>query len=208
MFHVLNRGVRRMRLFRESRDYATFLEIAGRAQQKTPIRCLAYCLMPNHFHMVLWPHEDGDLSRYMFWLLTTHARHWHFGQGTRGTGHVYQDRFKSFPVYADEHFLRLCRYVERNALRAGLVSRAEDWAWSSLSQRLGDRGPLELSDWPVTRPAEWMALVNEDAPHETVEIRKALLGGLPFGPESWRDTIAPQLGLHTATMPVGRPLKR
>ena len=185
-----------------------FLQIAGRAQQRTPLRCLSYCLMPNHFHMVLWPYEDGDLSKFMFWLLTTHSKGWHFGRGTRGTGHVYQDRFKSFPVFADGHFLRVCRYVERNALRAGLVQRAEDWPWSSAHQRLGHRRSITLSEWPVPRPEHWIDLINEEVPGETVEVRAAVSKGTPFGPDRWRDAIAPQLGLERTLTPVGRPLKR
>ncbi len=98
VFHVLNRGVRRMRLFDRDGDYRDFLEIFSAAQRRTPMRCLAYCLMPNHFHLVLWPRHDGDLSQFMFWLTTAHSKRWHGCHGTSGTGHVYQGRFKSLPV--------------------------------------------------------------------------------------------------------------
>ena len=91
--------------------------------------------MPNHWHLVLWPRQDRDLSRFMGWLTLTHTQRWHAHRGTGGTGHVYQARFKSFPVQADEHFLTVCRYVERNALRAKLVKRAADWRWCSLWRR-------------------------------------------------------------------------
>ena len=85
------------------------------------MRLLAYCLMPNHFHVLLWPREDGDLSRFMSWLTMTHTQRWHAHHRTAGTGHLYQGRFKSFSVQSAEHFLTVCRYVERNALRANLV---------------------------------------------------------------------------------------
>jgi len=208
VFHVLNRGVRRMQLFDDSEDYCRFLQITGEAQKRTPVRCLSYCLMPNHFHMVLWPVEDGDLSKFMFWLLTTHSKHWHFRRGTAGTGHVYQDRFKSFPVFADGHFLRLCRYVERNALRGRLVHRAEDWPWSSLHQRLGHPRPVHLSNWPVERPPNWFTLVNEDASSETAEVRESIRRGTPMGPPAWRDSTVALLGLEKTAKPRGRPRKK
>src|SRR5271154_2443491 len=85
------------------------------------MRLLAYCLMPNHFHVLLWPREDGDLSQFMRWLTVTHTQRWHAHHRTTGTGHLYQGRFKSFPVQSDEHFLTVCRYDERNALRANLI---------------------------------------------------------------------------------------
>uniref|UniRef100_UPI00196B28C2 transposase n=1 Tax=Aquisphaera insulae TaxID=2712864 RepID=UPI00196B28C2 len=87
------------------------------------MRLLAYCLMPNHFHLLVWPREAGDLSDFMRWLTMTHTQRWHAYHRTVGTGHLYQGRYKSFPVQSVEHFLTVCHYVERNALRAGLVER-------------------------------------------------------------------------------------
>ena len=135
VYHVLNRRVGRMTLFEKDEDYAAFEQVLSEAHPRSPMRLLAYCLMPNHWHLVLWPRHDGELSRYMQWLTTTHMRRWHAHHGTRGTGALYQGRYKSFPVQEDGHFLVVCRYVERNALRAGLVERAEQWAWSSLWRR-------------------------------------------------------------------------
>ena len=103
------------------------------------------------------------------------------------------------------HFLRLCRYVERNALRAGLVSRAEDWPWSSLAQRAGRRSPVSLAEWPVTRPSDWSDLVQLDAVEETKELRQAVSRSSPYGPEEWRVRIASQLQLVSSLAPVGRP---
>src|SRR6266850_1096513 len=98
------------------------------------MRVLAYCVMPNHWHLVLWPRADGDFSHYVGWLTLTHTQRWHAYQHTVGTGHLYQGRFKSFPVQTDEHVLTVCRYVERNPVRAGLVPQAEHWRWGSLWQ--------------------------------------------------------------------------
>ena len=85
--------------------------------------------MSNHFHFVLWPHDDGDLSRWMQWLLTSHVRRYH--RHYHGSRHVWQGRFKAFPIEADEHLWTVVRYVERNALRAHMVRRDEDWRWSA-----------------------------------------------------------------------------
>ena len=97
------------------------------------MRLLTYCLVPNHFHLLLWPREDGDLSAFMRWLTMTHTQRWHAHHSTAGTRHVYQRRYKSFPVQSGEHLLTVCRYVERNALCANLVQRAEEWKSGSLS---------------------------------------------------------------------------
>lgn len=175
------------------------------AQERIPVRCLAYCLMPNHFHLVLWPGTDTELAAFMAWLTTTHSKRWHAHGGTAGTGHVYQGRYRAFPVSGELHFLRLCRYVERNALRAGLVSRAEDWPWSSLAQRAGLLSPVSLAEWPVTRPSDWIDLVQLDAAEDTRELRQSVSRSSPYGPEEWRVRIASQLQLESSLTPVGRP---
>ena len=124
VYHVLNRGNARAHIFDKAADYAAFERILAEARERNDMRIMAYCLMRNHWHLVLWPRHDGDLSRFMGWLTLTHTQRWHAHRGTGGTGHVYQGRFKSFPVQADEHFLTVCRYVERNALRAKRVKKA------------------------------------------------------------------------------------
>jgi putative transposase len=135
VYHALNRANRRATLFEQADDYAAFLRVVREGQQLHPVRLLAYCLMPNHWHLVAWPEQDRELSRLVGWVTVTHTQRWHAQRGTAGSGHLYQVRFKSFPVTADAHLLVVCRYVERNALRAGLVARAEDWPWGSLYQR-------------------------------------------------------------------------
>lgn len=207
VFHVMNRGVRRLRIFDRPGDYRAFLKVFGEAQQRFPIRCLAYCLMPNHFHLVVWPRTDGELSGFMAWLTATHSKRWHARRGTNGTGHVYQGRYKAFPVSNDTHLLRLCRYVERNALRSGLVSRAEDWPWCSLAQRAGRRSSITLADWPVTRPDDWIDLVQIEVTDETEELRTAVQRSSPYGPKDWQVRLASQLNLASSLASVGRPRK-
>jgi putative transposase len=204
VFHVLNRGVRKLRLFEHAADYRAFLRVFREAQDRVPMRCLAYCLMPNHFHLVLWPTADADLPAFMAWLTTTHSKRWHAYRQTAGTGHVYQGRYKAFPVSSDTHFLRVCRYVERNALRAGLVERAEKWPWSSLAHAAAE-SPVCLSEWPVERPPDWCDLVQFDVVDETKQLRNAVNRSAPYGPDDWRIQIARRLQLTSTIAPVGRP---
>ena len=176
--------------------------------QRVPIRILAYCLMPNHWHFVLWPKEDGELSAFMQWLTHTHTQRWHADYHTSGTGHLYQGRFKSFPVQEDLHLLLVLRYVERNALRAKLVNRAQDWTWCSLWRREQRRGMEILSDWPVDRPADWLQFVNEpQSDRELMELRSSANRACPFGDEQWQKRIVAQLGLGWTMRPRGRPRK-
>ncbi len=130
VYHVLNRANARIRIFDGDADYEAFEKVLSEAVERTETRLLAYCLMPNHWHLLVWPRKDGELSRFAGWLTLTHTQRWHAYRQSIGSGHVYQGRFKSFPVQEDEHFYTVARYVERNALRAGLVRRAEQWRWA------------------------------------------------------------------------------
>lgn len=209
-YHVLNRANARMRLFEDAGDYAAFERVMGQACQRMPIRILAYCLMPNHWHLVLWPRHDGDLSRFVGWMTLTHTQRWHAHQHSTGAGHVYQGRFKSFVVQADEYLLTVCRYVERNALRAKLVDRAEDWQWGSLWRRqFGDvTAKGLLSDWPVERPRNWVAGVNSpEADGELDALRRSVNRGQPFGSEPWVARTVERFGLTSTLRPRGRPRK-
>jgi len=133
VYHALNRTVGRATLFRKERDYAAFENILRQTNDFCPMRVLAFCLMPNHWHLLLWPKNDGDLFEYLRWLTVTHTQRWHAHYHTAGTGP--STKAGSFPVKDDDHLLTAWRYVERNARRASLVKRAEDWQWSSLWQR-------------------------------------------------------------------------
>ena len=202
-YHVINRGNGRMRVFHRDGDYAAFVALLEQASQRHPMRLLAYCLMPSHFHLVLWPQADGDLSRWMQWLLTAHVRRYHALRGT--SGHVWQGRFKAFPIQQDEHLLTVIRYVERNPLRAGLVRRAQDWRWSSLADDRG-RPPTLLAAWPVDRPRDWRQRVNQpQTDAELAAVRASVHRGSPFGQDAWRLRTAVSLGLEASLRPRGRP---
>jgi len=180
----MNRAVWRSQLFGQDGDYRLFRSLLAETLERTPIKLFAYCIMPNHFHLVCAGNHDGQLSDYMRLLTLVHSKKWHAARGTTGTGSVYQGRFRAFPVQSDAHFLTVCRYVERNALRAGLVPRAEDWPWGSLSDRCRNFTDIPLSGWPILQPADWLSMVNGSEP-ELHEVRAAILRNRPFGSPAW-----------------------
>jgi putative transposase len=184
VYHVLNRANAGARIFQSPGDYQAFEQVLSEARRRLDMRILAYCIMPTHWHMVLWPRQNGDLSDFMSWLTTTHIRRWHAFRKSDGTGHLYQGRFKSFPVQEDAHFLTVCRYVERNPLWASLVVRAEDWRWGSLWRRVhGDaQARAILSEWPLPIPTNWVEWVNQPLTQvELNAIRKCVARGSPYG---------------------------
>jgi putative transposase len=209
VFHVLNRGVGRRLLFEKEGDFLAFEGVMEETLRTRAMRVCAYCLMPNHWHLVLWPEKDGDLAAFMQQLTNMHVKRWQQVRGSVGQGHLYQGRYKSFPVQSDEYFYRVVRYVERNALRAKLVRRAEAWRWSSLGRwgAKGGGGRL-LSDWPLPRPTDWVDLVNEvQSEGELESLRRSVSRGSPFGDGDWSIRTADQLGLERTLHKRGRPRK-
>lgn len=218
VYHVLNRGVGRMALFHDDADYLAFLRILAKAGEDRPgIGLLAYCLMPNHWHMVLKPSQDGQLSDFMRWLTVTHTQRWHAHRQSAGSGPVYQGRFKSFPVQEDNHCLMLLRYVERNALSAGLAAHAQDWRWGSLWQReqvKRNAGVLDsgtwpmLASWPVDRPRRWVEMVNRPLSDAQADaVKRSLHRSAPLGDAAWMTHTARTLSLESTLRPRGRPRK-
>lgn len=207
-YHVLNRRVGRLPLFDKPADYAAFEKILAEAYERFRMRLTAYCLMPNHWHLLLWPRRDGELSEVLRWITVTHTQRWHAHHHSAGTGPVYQGRFKSFPVQTDEHFLTVARYVERNALRAKLVAKAEAWRWSSLWRRTQGEAKATawLSDWPVAVPRDWVARVNRaDMRSELEALRTCVQRGRPYGEEAWVRRLCRRCGLESTLRPPGRP---
>ena len=206
-YHVINRGNACGRVFHKEDDYGAFVALLGQACQRLPLRVLAYCLMPNHFHLVLWPHGDGDLSHWMQWLLTSHVRRYH--RHYQGSGHVWQGRFRAFPIQRDEHLLTVLRYVERNPLRANLVKRAEQWAWSSVGARRKRALPAWLHVGPVRYEGNWSTWVNRpQTDAEEAALRNCIARGSPYGGRVWQRLTAGRLGLESSLRPRGRPRVR
>ena len=210
-YHLLNRRVMRLALFQKAADYEAFERVVAESlvRPDAPL-LLAYCLMPNHWHLVVRAGDRTDLSTWMQWVTVTHTHRWHAHYHTVGDGPLYQGRFKSFPVEADVHFLTVCRYVEANALRAGLVKRAEDWRWGSLWARRNRDATMKtrLREWPVDPPRDWLGEVNHPMPERLLEeVRRSAVRGAPLGTDRWRARIAARLGLSLTLRPRGRPRK-
>ena len=209
VYHVLNRGNCRMDIFTKPGDFQSFLKLLEEGRRRLDMRILGYCLMDNHWHMVLWPRRGADLSRFIGWVSTTHVRRWREHRGTAGEGHLYQGRFKSFLVQDDHHFLTVMRYVEANPLRAGMVRRAEDWPWSSLGGAAGsDQTKVRLCNWPVDRPASWNERVNQPLDAATVgRLHASIARSRPFGDDRWTARVARRYGLESTLRDPWRPRK-
>lgn len=220
---VLNRANAQLPLFESNEQYSLMLGVLAEAHQRVPMRTLGYCIMPNHWHLLLWPRGDGDLSEFMQWLTVTHTQRWHAAAGTIGAGHVYQGRYKSFLVQptrpsrrqrgfgllqGGSAVLAVLRYIERNPLRAGLVSRAQAWGPSSLYSRTQDEPPHEI---PLTAPSgglpeDWPAVVNRPQSQEEIDaLVRCIQRGRPFGREAWVKQAAADWGLESTLRPRGRP---
>jgi putative transposase len=206
IYHVLNRGNGRRALFLKDRDYAAFVELLAKVKQCMPVRILAYCVMRNHWHLVLWPREDGDLSNFMLRLTTSHVRRYYAHYHNTDGGHLYQGRFKNFPIEEDRHLLTVLRYVEANALRAKLVGRAELWPWGSLYARENGLGADLLENWPLKRPANWVEVVNSALkPEDLSALQTSVIRGRPYGSPTWVREASERMGLEFTLRPRGRP---
>jgi putative transposase len=203
-YHVISRGNNRAQLFEDSCEYNAFLGLIRRAQQRTPLSLLAACVMPNHVHLVVAQQGAGDISRWMHWLLTTHGHRHHLGR--QSSGRVWQGRFKAFPIQKDVHLLTVMRYVERNPLRAGLVDRAEGWAWGSLAWRLRSDWQELLASPPLALPANWIEWVNgPQTSEELAALRACVNHQRPYGDELWSPSERERWAPKVATRRRGRP---
>ena len=172
VYHVLNRSVGRMHLFGKNADFEAFQWVMIEAHQRHSIRILSYCVLSNHWHFVVWPEADGQVTAFFRWLAHTHAMRWMVAHRTVGTVIcIREGRFKSVPVQSDEHLLTVLRYIERNAVGAGLVARAEHWRWSGL----------------------WARMHGEDA---IKAILRALAGATPRGLDRSRECAAEREGIR------------
>lgn len=208
IYHVLNRGNARQTIFFKDSDYFAFENLVSEGLKKFPVSLIAYQWLPNHWHMVLSPQVDGAMSSFVGWITLTHTQRFHAHHHTAGLGHVYQGRYKSFPVQNDEHFHVVCRYVERNALTAGIIDAAEDYRWGSLYNWLGGRSPIVLSTWPVERLSNWVRRVNAPLTEkEHNAVRHSVSRSVPFGSNQWTEETVKRLGLESTIRSKGRPRK-
>ena len=208
VFHVLNRAVARLTIFEKPEDYDAFMGVVNETWQIVPLPIFAMVAMPNHWHFVVRPETSDQVSEFFRRLTVMHTMRWHAHYKTGGTGHLYQGRFKSFPIQSDDHLLTVMRYVERNPVRANLIEHAEEWKWSSAYVR---RHSPEESRWLAVPddpplPRNWRSWVNKiETEAELQSLRNSVKRGLPFGDARWTKNSAVRLGLESTTRPKGRP---
>jgi putative transposase len=210
VFHVLNRAVARLTMFEQPEDYAAFMRAVTETWEILPLPIYAMVAMPNHWHFVVRPETSDQVSEFFRRLTVMHTMRWHAHNATGGTGHLYQGRFKSFPIQSDGHLLTVMRYVERNPVRANFIELAEDWHWSSAYARrqpADDHRWLAVPDDPPL-PRNWRSWVNKvETESELTSLRHSVRRGLPFGDDQWTRSSAVRPGLETTTRPRGRPRK-
>ena len=204
--HVLNRGNRRAAIFHQEADYERFTNLLADASERVPMRLLAFCLMPNHWHLVVWVKRGDQLSAYMQWLASLHVQQHHRTYGTRGLGHLYQARYRNFIVEHESYLYSVLRYVEANARTGNLVQRAQDWRWSSAARVGSADGRALLSDWPAPRPRNWIDYLTNGIPkEELLRLRESARRGTPYGSDSWVEIMAETYGLQSTLASRGRP---
>ena len=204
IYHVINRGNGGQVVFQKDKDYEAFVNLMKEAKIRYAIKIFAYCVMPNHFHIVVMPHQSGDLSKWMQWLMTSHVRRFHKHYGT--SGHIWQGRYKSFLIQKDSHLLTVLKYVESNPLRAGLVNSANNWLWSSHRESVHKGGHLLIDEVPVELPKEWSEFVNESiAEKELEKLRQSVSRQSPYGDSLWQVHVSKTFGLESTIRPRGRP---
>ena len=208
VYHVLNRANGRLRIFKKKEDFAAFEAILAEGMERVDMRICGYCIMGNHWHLLLWPRDDGDLSTFMRWVTQTHAQRWHAAHSTVGVGHVYRGRFKSFPVQNESYYLTAMQYIESNQVRAEIAKSPAEWPWSSAAIRNGRTAGFELAEGPIELPADWGKTLNKDIEEtQLARIADSLKRGAPFGNPAWVAKTARKLGLESTIKPIGRPSK-
>ena len=208
VYHVINRANGRMQIFDVPEDYQLFEKLMFDAKELAHMRILAYVLMPNHWHLVLYPQKDGDLGLFMHRLTNAHTRQVHVRTGTVGSGHLYQGRYKSFLVQTDAYFLTLIKYVERNPVRAKLVRQCEDWRWGSAWRRISGTSTHKklLAAPPVPFPHGYRNWINTpDQEDDLGDIRHSVNKGVPYGKEQWVAKMVTKYHLETTLRAPGRP---
>lgn len=202
-YHIINRGNGRQQIFHKDEDYAAFIELMKDAARKHDVAVYAYCLMPNHFHLLVAPKVAEALGKWMQWLMTSHVRRYHAHY--RSSGHLWQGRYKSFPVQDDVHLVTVARYIEGNPVRCGLAATATAWEWSSHVGRFSGDAKL-VWPLPAALPADWTRYVDEPLKESELErIRTSVRRQRPLGSPGWQARVCRDLGLESTMNPRGRP---
>ena len=187
--HITQRGNRRQQTFFSDEDYQFYLELMSEWCIKYHVEAWAYCLMPNHVHLILVPETKDALKLAVGETHRRYTRRINFREGWRG--HLWQGRFASFIM--DERYLLACtKYVELNPVRAGLVKRPQDWPWSSARSHIKCKDDILVKTKPllnmVNKP--WEIFLTTDAQDQEIELfRKHERTGRPIGDDSFIETL-------------------
>ncbi len=193
IYHVINRANARAKIFQTDEDYRMFEALLIEAKEQYNMNILAYVIMPNHWHLLLYPKRDGDVGHFMHWLTTTHATRYHSQKKTIGGGHVYQGRYKSFLVDTDQYVLTVLKYIERNPARANLVTKPELWRWGSAYRRVHGTKVARalLGELPVALPHGYLRWINQaEHTEDLTTVRNSVNKGVPYGSDMLRDELA------------------
>ena len=204
--HVINRGDHREDIFHKAADFAAFLALMTEAAWRVPMRIIAYCIMRNHFHLLLWPYHGSDVSAYMQILMNLHIQRYVRHYPPSSPGHIYQGRYRNVLVQGGPDLWKVARYVEANPVAAHIVRRAEDYKWSSAWRWASRPGRPALHPEPIVHSREWLEFVNEPLGVDIVaSIEHAVRKGLPIGDEEWVRRVVADHGLQHTTRGRGRP---
>ena len=209
-YHVINRAIGRLKIFSSAKDYILFLELLADAAGELNMRVLAFVVMPNHWHLVLYPRNDGDMGLFMHKLTNSHTRKVHAMTKTTGTGPLYQGRYKSFLIQQDKHLLTVIKYVERNPVRARLLKTCEDYRWGSAwIRKYGSKKQKKLlANPPVEFPGAYFSWINQaEAEADQGRVRESVKRGSPLGTETWVTKMVGKHDLSSTIRPPGRPKK-
>ena len=202
--HITQRGNRRQATFFSDHDYALYHDLVAEGCRSAGVACWAYCLMPNHVHLILVPEDEGGLRRALGEAHRRYTRAVNFREGWRG--YLWQGRFASFPM-DEAHLLACVRYVELNPVRARLVERPEDWRWSSAAAHLAGHGDGLFDAAPMLdRVTDWRALLDsglDEAEHRAIQAHERI--GRPLGASAWIERLERLSGRRLARRPAGRP---
>lgn len=208
---MTNRANGRLQIFNKDEDYRLFEQLLIETKEIFAMRILAYEIMPNHFHLVLYPRNDGDLGLFMHRLSNAHTRKVHARTHTNGSGHLYQGRYKSFLIDKDSYLYAVIKYVERNAVRAKLARHCEDWQWGSAWRRI--YGTVEqkklLEQKSFQLPDNYVEWIDSGERADDLNtIRSSVNKGIPYGKQQWVEKMVSKYHLDSALKSPGRPKKK
>ena len=206
IYHIINRGNRRESVYHDKYDYERFLKLLFDSKEKYNIKIYAYCLMPNHFHLVIYTKYSESLSKAMHWISSSYVRY--YNKRYKISGHLWQGRYKSFIVQKESYLLTLLKYVEVNPKRAKIVKRCEDYKYSSAYNRINNIEDELINTPPIDLPVNWDKYINEEESKIDIDyIRNSIERQSPLGEELWQVNIAKKYGLESTLNSRGRPKK-